>query len=367
MKRGITSILILLFIISGCQPKSTEISNPPKESLIKEEKLVEFKEVSPLFIQSENLERVIGWLSNDEILYVTRQGFEFSLLSYDIVTGESKEITKISDPIIEVKIHPDLTRLAVVTSRNSLSATIHIFSVLGEDIDELIIESSEMYWDWNSLNNEQLFFSAFYEDWTFDSFVYSSDKKELNRINTTDPFGKWGHDSTLQTILWPQNDALSGGAIRELNIETNAFEDSIDSNIIYVESFREITLTVRISEDQKLFLYSLTNIRDGKSATYEMPAVSNYSQWFVPEVEWLADGSMMTYQAAESGLMDTIPTDYEIVHLTPEATDKKSVWKGPYEPFTCSPLGTHCLKGVQLEEMFVVESGRVEPWIEILK
>jgi hypothetical protein len=364
MKRGITSILILLIIISGCQPTTTEISTPPKESLTKEEKLVEFKTLS---IQSENLERVIGWLSNEEILYATRQGLDFSLLSYDIVTGESKEITKISDPIIEVKIHPDLTRLAVVTSRNSLSATIHIFSVLGEDIDELIIESSEMYWDWNSLNNEQLFFSAFYEDWTFDSFVYSSDKRELNRIETTDPFGKWGHDSTIQTILWPQNDALSGGAIRELNIETNSFEDSLDSNIIYVESFREITLTVRISEDQKLFLYSLTNIRDGKSATYEMPAISNYSQWFVPKVEWLADGSMMTYQAAESGLMDTIPTDYEIVHLTPKATDNQAVWKGPYEPFTCSPLGTHCLKGVQLEEMFVVESGRVEPWIEILE
>jgi hypothetical protein len=29
---------------------------------------------------------------------------------------KSKEITKISDPIIDVRIHPDLTKLAVVTS-----------------------------------------------------------------------------------------------------------------------------------------------------------------------------------------------------------------------------------------------------------
>ena len=124
-------------------------------------------------------------------------------------------------------------------------------------------------------------------------------------------------------------------------------------------------MTVRISGNQQFFLYPLTNHVAGKNKTYEMPAVSNYSQWFVPEVDWLADGRMLTYQAAESGLMDSIPTDYELVQLTSESTDKQSIWEGPYGAFTCSPSGTHCLIGVQLEEMLIVESGEVKPWIEI--
>lgn len=363
MKRGITAMLILFIMISGCEPTTTtEISIPPKETLLEQEKP---KEVNLLPIRSENFERVVGWLSNEEILYVTRQGSDFSLSTYHIETAVKKEITKIDAPILEVRIHPDLTKLAVVTSDNSLSATIHIFSVLGDEIDELIIESSEMYWDWDSLNNDQLFFSAFYEDWTYDSFVYSSVKKEVSRIGTSDPFGKWGYESTIHTINWPPDDSLSGGVLREVNVDTMSFKDSIESNIIFVESFKEINLTVRISENQQLFLYTLTNRVDGKNKTYEMPAVSNYSQWFVPEVEWLGDGTMITYQAAESGLMDSIPSDYTLVKLSSADIQEQPIWKGPYESFTCSPIGSHCLIGVQLEGLLVVGSGTKRPWIEI--
>ena len=365
MKRGITTMLILLIVISGCQPTTTtEISKPLKETLPEQEKLLKPKEVNLLSIQSKNFERVVGWLSNEEILYVTRQGSDFSLSTYHIKTGEKKEITKIDDPILEVRIHPDLTKLAVVTSHNSLNATIHIFSVLGDKVDELIIESSEIYWDWDSLNSKQLFFSAFYEDWTYDSFVYSSVKKEVSRMETSDPFGKWGYESTIHTINWPPDDSLSGGSLREVNVDTMSFKDSIETNIIYVESFKEINLTVRISGNQKFFLYTLTNRVDGKNKTYEMPAVSNYSQWFVPEVVWLDDGTMITYQAAESGLMDSIPSQYTLVQLTSDS-DKRSIWQGPYESFTCSPLGSHCLIGAQLEGMLVVGRDTVRPWIEI--
>jgi hypothetical protein len=365
MTRGLTALLILFIFISGCQPTTSEISKPQKDAQTVKPDPLESEEGRRLSIQNQNFERVVGWLTNEEILYVTRQGSDFSLLTYHIETGVSKEITKITDPIIEVRIHPDLSRFAVVTSKNSLSATIHILSGVGEEIDELMIESSEMYWDWDSNHYEQLFFSAFYEDWKFDSFVYSSEKKEISRIETKDPFGKWGHDSTIQTINWPPNDALSGGALRDMNIHSKTFKDSKDSNIIYMESFKEISLVVRISENQENFLYTITNNKDGKNATYEMPAVSNYSQWFVPEVEWLADGRVLTYQAAESGLMDSIPTDYELVQLTSESTVKQSIWEGPYGSFACSPSGTHCLIGVQLEEMLIVESGKVKPWIEI--
>jgi hypothetical protein len=80
-----------------------------------------------------------------------------------------------------------------------------------------------MYWDWDSSHNDQLFFSAFNEEWTFDSFVYSGKTKEINRIETMDPFGKWGYDSTILIINWPENDALSGGALREINSKTISF------------------------------------------------------------------------------------------------------------------------------------------------
>jgi hypothetical protein len=355
-------------IVSGCQPTTPpELLKPSKVTKTEQEKLFIKEEVSRLSIPRVNFDRVVGWVTNEEILYVTRQQSQSSLRLYHTETGESNEITKIVDPIIEVRIHPDLTKLAVVTSSNSLSATIHIFSISGEKIDELTVESSEMYWDWDSSHNDQLFFSAFYEDWTFDSFVYLGKTKEINRIETTDPFGKWGYDSTIQMINWPENDALSGGSLRELNSKTMSFQDSTDSTIIYVESYKEMNLIVRISEDQQLFLYTVINITDGNSATYEMPAISNYSQWFVPEIDWLDDGTIVTFVAKESGLMDTIPKDFTLVQLTHETTSNTSIWEGPYEPFTCTPSGQLCLVGVELKGILKVGSNVLKPWIEIIE
>lgn len=355
-------------IVSGCQPTTPpELLKPPKVTKTEQEKPLIKEEVSRLSIPRVNFDRVVGWVTNKEILYVIHQQSQSSLRLYHTETGESNEITKIVDPIIEVRIHPDLTKLAVVTSSNSLSATIHIFSISGEKIDELTVESSEMYWDWDSSHNDQLFFSAFYEDWTFDSFIYLGKTKEINRIETTDPFGKWGYDSTIQMINWPENDALSGGSLRELNSKTMSFQDSTDSRIIYVESYKEMNLIVRISEDQQLFLYTVTNNKDGKSATYEMPAISNYSQWFVPEIDWLDDGTIVTFVAKESGLMDAIPNDYTLVRLTHETTSKTSIWEGPYEPFTCTPSGQHCLIGVELKGILKVGGNVLKPWIEIIE
>jgi hypothetical protein len=191
--------------------------------------------------------------------------------------------------------------------------------------------------------------------------------KEINRINTTDPFGKWGHDSTIQMINWSENDALSGGSLRELNSKTMSFQDSTDSTIIYVESYKEMNLIVRISEDQQLFLYTVINITDGNSATYEMPAISNYSQWFVPEIDWLDDGTIVTFVAKESGLMDTIPKDFTLVQLTHETTSNTSIWEGPYEPFTCTPSGQLCLVGMELEGILNIGSNVLKPWIEIIE
>jgi hypothetical protein len=63
--------------------------------------------------------------------------------------------------------------------------------------------------------------------------------------------------------------------------------------------------------------------------------------------------------------MDSIPAQYTLVQLTSADSDKQSNWQGPYESFTCSLLGSHCLIGAQLEGMLVVGSGTVKPWIEI--
>jgi len=364
MTRRATCLCIWLLLLTGCQPSASKVPITDETSPDKIAQIPDEKQVIPFTLPEAIFDRVVGWLSNQEVLYITRKQQEFQLHAYNIETGKSRSVLAISDPILEVRIHPDLTRIAAVTSSNSLSATIHIFSITGEKVDELTIESSEMYWDWNSNQASQIFFSAFYEDWSFDSFVYTGETKELNRVDTTDPFGKWGHNSIINVINWLEADSLKGGTIREIDSETMSVKDLQGIHTIYKEANKEGDVTVSISDNQQTFIYTLANIKEGGTSTFELPSISNYSQWSIPEIEWLSDGSLITYEASESGLIDSISSVYKLVRLSRDG-NKTLLMEGAYQPFTCAPSGNQCLIGVQLEEMLMVESGEVIPWIDI--
>lgn len=364
MTRRLICMCLLLLLMAGCQPSAEEVQTPPNDSTPSGfDKMPNEEIAETTLLKVDNFERVVGWLSDEEIVYITRQRDDFLLHTYHIASGVTSNLLTIKDSILEVRIHPDLTKIAIVTSSNSLSATIHIFSVTGEKIDELTIESSEMYWDWHTNRSDKLFFSAFYEDWSFDSFVYSSKTKELKRIVTLDPFGKWGSDSTIHVINSEENDAISGGKERVIDTDTMRFRDLKESNTIYMETFKNLSVTVSISEDQKSFIYTLKDF-NGKSAVFELPSISNYSQWFIPDMELLSDGSLVTYEASESGLMDTISPNYSLVKLSLDATTTE-IAVGPYHLFTCSPSGQRCLIGVHLEEILMIESGQKTPWIQL--
>ena len=322
--------------------------------------------VQPLSVPVDQFERVVGWLSDQEIAYIIRDQNEFHIQTYHIKTGAIREILTISEPILEVRIHPNLDKIGVVTSENILSASIHIYSVIGEKIDELIIESSEMYWDWDSSQSQQIFFSAFYEDWSFDSFIYSTETKELKRVDSADPFGKWGSDSNLNVINWQEGESLTGGAILNIDSETMKVQELPGNHTIYMESSNEMSMKVSISADQQFFIYTLIRTEDGKTTSFELPSISNYSQWFIPEIEWLSDGTIFTFEAKESGLMDTISPEYSLVKLSIDST-KKVVHKGPYQSFACAPLGESCLIGAQLENLLFVGSGESSSWIEVIE
>lgn len=366
MLRVIRIILLSVLILSGCQKHAVETKKTEPKNDIESEHSIVNEKPPTLTLNSENFDRVVGWLSENEILYVTRQQSQYQLHKYELDSGDYKTILKIEEPILDVRIHPNLKEIAVVTSENSLSATIHLFAVTGESKDKLTIESSEMYWDWHPVKSDRIFFSGFYEDWSFDSFFYSGTTKELTRIETTDPFAKWGHDSVLFTLNWPENDSLSGGTIQEINVETLDVQQTEESNVIHVESSGAGMLKITVSDNQETFIYSLTRFSDGRTTTFELPAISNYSQWFVPEIDWLNDGSILTFKASEVGLMDTIPTEYSLVHLS-HLDKETTIWKGPYGVFACSPSGENCLVGVQLEELVNVKNDEVVRWIEIVE
>jgi hypothetical protein len=249
-------------------------------------------------------------------------------------------------------------------SGNSLNATILITSIDGSIMDKLTIQSSELYVDWHSTNVNLLLITAFNEDWTFDTFAYSSITQEMNRIPSEHPILKWTHDVNLMAINWSPEDALSGGTISEISLKTSEINETEESGYIYFDFYKNIFVSVKIDKEKEQFIYTLTNVTSNDVQIYRTPALSNYSQWFVPEFFWTEDNSFLTYIASKPGLVDSFDGDLHLAEFTFSAMIVKES-EVTFSELMCTPSGDRCLTGSRLESIIDLESGDIVQWLEI--
>ena len=94
-----------------------------------------------------------------------------------------------------------------------------------------------------------------------------------------------------------------------------------------------------------------------------MPLVSNYSEWVIPEIEWINGESFLYKGALRSGQLDELSSEFNLyLH---EVGVSKIITEGlDADSITCSPSGKRCLNGYTFEEVIEVESGDRRNWIE---
>jgi hypothetical protein len=359
----VSVVFCILLFLSGCtdEKKPSHISNNPP--------LVELnpvtQETQKRYTARDNeFDRVVGWISETTLVTVERDLGEYRVYTYDVETAKKLLIKTVDEPIIDVKIHPSKKYLAIIMSGNSLNATILITSIDGSTMDKLTIQSSELYVDWHSTNVNLLLITAFNEDWTFDTFAYSSLTQEMNRIPSLHPILKWTDDVNLMAINWSPEDALSGGTISEISMRTSEISETDESGYIYFDFYENILVSVKIDKVNEQFIYTLTNVTTNEVQIYQTPALSNYSQWFVPEFFWTEDNSFLTYIASKSGLVDSFDGELHLAEFNfTEMIVKDS--EVTYSKLMCTPSADRCLTGPRFESIIDLESGDIVQWLEI--
>lgn len=357
-------VFVVIFFLGSCTNDSTIISPTTEPPPIVHSQENEEPTLQKYSTENSIFDRVVGWMSETSLIMIEREKDDSHVYSYDVFTAEKKLITTVNQPVIQVKIHPSKEHLAIIMSDNSLTATIQIVTVEGKTMDELTIESSEVYIDWHTTDVNLLLITAFNKDWTFDTFTYSSLTQEMTIIPTHHPILKWSSEDKLVAINWTSEDGLLGGKMMEISTNTSEVNETEESGYIYFDMYKDYLVSVKIDSDHEEFVYTLTNVITNDSKVYRSPALSNYSQWFVPEIIWTEDYSFLTYIATKPGLIDSFDGELLLTEFNLVGENVKNA-DFSYSTLQCTPSGDLCLSGTQYEEIWDLVSGDAFNWLEI--
>ncbi|BAQ11368.1 hypothetical protein OXB_2897 [Bacillus sp. OxB-1] len=363
MKKWLLALSIATTLwLAGCKGEPVEqaeespvITEPPEQQVEEVN-----RNLHQLDVDLESFHFVADWLSDEEVVYVEKKEDLYEVKTFNMTTGAIETIYEDPSIIIDVLIHPSKEFLLIHTSDNPLSATVKILSMEGTVEDEIVVESSELGIEWNDSDPYQILLTAFHEDWSFDLFLYDGHENYLELVELEDPFPKWFGKNSI-AFSHVEDHALDGGTIQIYDPATGNQRDLELSDIVYFDTYRDSLLVVRIDEkDEAVYTWMET---DGTIRhQWKLPAVSNYSEWVISEIAWVADDELFLISPETGGLIDELQSPMQLIQM--KGRQQKVVAEDVEAVLPrCSPSGKRCLTGFTSETLIHTETGEKEAWL----
>lgn len=303
---------------------------------------------------------IADWLTDSKIAYVEKNQGIYTVNSFDLKTGETDTLYEDDAMIIDVLIHPSKKHILLHTSNNPTSANVKIISTDGLVEEEVEVASTELAIEWNDIDPSLILLTAFHQDWTFDLFMYNGNKDFFSLLEIDDPFPKWfGTDSIA--IGQVDDHLLDGGDVLTYTPSDGQWRNFGLEGVVYFDTYKDTILTVQINADMEAD-YSLMGLDGTLRSEWTMPAISNYSEWVIPEVEWTSGDDLFMATADEGGLLDELDTPYRLVRIN-EAVQTVVADGIEAVPPRCSPSGQLCITGFSSETLIDVDSGKLRNWL----
>ncbi len=311
-----------------------------------------------LELDSAKFHFVVGWLNDVEIVFVEKEDSDYHLKSFNVKTGEIDLLFKDSMIIVDALIHPNKDMILIHASNDSTSANLKMISLEGEVLDEISISSSELAIEWNDIDPNLILLTAFYQDWTYDVFLYNGNEKEINSISLEDPFPKW-LGSQIVTVHIPEH-PLDGGSLHLYDWVSKTIEPLPHDDIVHFETSGKSLLIVKIVNGEAE--YQIINQAGTNLNSWTLPAVSNYSEWIIPDISWIGDESIITLAASGGGELDNLSEPFMLVKL--EKGEQVVINKNSnLTALKCSPDGEKCLTGNSSEKLIDIREKEEFTWL----
>ncbi|MFJ8066728.1 hypothetical protein ACIQYS_19235 [Psychrobacillus sp. NPDC096426] len=367
MKKAVVLILCLFFL-QACKEKDLQVETP--DSTITQEvppsfpsdvELAPSKKIPSLQLNRSVFHSVIGWMSDDEILFILMENAEWTVQSYTLSTETWKTIYATTTPIIQGEIHPDKEMILLHTSSNSSSAEVVLLHKDGHVAQSLFFESAEIYMNWHPENPNLIVFSTFYEDWTYDTFIFDGTTQSLQAIEVENPFVKWYDGNRLMVFKWAES-SLDGSELYFYSVKDETLEETSLNHLLDIQNLGASMLYITINEQQNQFEYRIEEKETNRVYEWTSPAVSNYSEWIVPNVSIIQPNQLIILQAKKSGNVDEF-TDKSVLSSI-SLNGVKQLGEIDAQPIDCSPNGAVCLGGYEKENWIQLEPFKEQIWLE---
>ncbi|MFJ7971421.1 hypothetical protein [Psychrobacillus sp. NPDC096389] len=367
--KKVAVLILCLFLLQACVGKNKQVVVPvtpnteeAPQTLPSDVDITPSAKIPSIKLDRSVFHSVIGWMSDDEILFILMENGEWTVQSYTLSSEKWKTIYTTTTPIIQGEIHPGKEMVLLHTSSNSSSAEVLLLHKDGYIAQSLFFESAEMYMNWHPENPNLIVFTTFYEDWTYDTFIYDGTTQNLEAIEVDNPFVKWYDENRLMVFKWAES-SLDGSELFFYSIKEKTIEKTSWNHLLDVQNLGGSMLYMTINEPQNQFEYRLEEKKTNQVFEWTSPAVSNYSEWIIPNMSIIQPDELIMLQSKQAGNVDAF-TDRSVLSSI-SLNGSKQFGEIDAGPIDCSPNGAVCLGGYEKENWIQLDPFKEQIWLDL--
>ncbi len=364
--RQMFSVILLFAVIylAGCEKTSGSGLHPGsgQDSLDKSSPSTGPVEEEPIPITGIDgiFSQVSGWLTEEEIVYITNnQDGGSSVFLYDLYAGKSSILYKTPYPVISAEISPDSKRILIHSAPSSYEADITIIDHGGSVLFEQKVPSFELTAEWNKADADKILITAFKEDWSYVVYNLNLSNSVMVEMDEFPPFALWQSNEKLYYLDWDADGTSLQVPLKERSLSGGS-EKTVLTAAHYLDASISTLLAIETKQDTGTAVYHF--FQDGEETAYklEVPQLSSFSGWIVPEHDWMTDKELLHFQPLDSGEADFYSQGFNLVKYDVVTGSQKVVMEGMENaPLACGPDVEYCLYGFQLEKLINLKTGNV--------
>ncbi|MDQ0197305.1 YqgU-like beta propeller domain-containing protein [Neobacillus ginsengisoli] len=355
---------VLIFFLGACSNPIHSKPISPARNEKKKASLTDFngKWKIPISIPEGEFYKISGWISEDQVLYITNHEQTSNVYHYNLLSGKSVLVYKSDHPIVTVQISPSKRYILIQSSPSTYEGVVTVINTKGSEIWKQSIAAYELAFEWNPYNDSEILVSKFNEDWTFKMMLVDlKGSPKASDISLPQPFNKWIDKETLAYINWDNtNPSLFAPLmIKELGDEK---EKTISPAVFQFTAFRHLLLTITVNEqDKSKAIYSFYDKEKRPISTFTIPQLTTYSDWLVPFNDYNdKKQEFISFRPLKSTEFDSYTEGYQLVSYDLKKGSSKLILGAlKNEPLNFSPSGEACLYGNSFEKVIDLKAKKI--------
>jgi hypothetical protein len=356
-------LFFLILILGACVQKEQVIQKVP----VKNEKpkspvtyTIGDKWKLPISIPVGEFSKLVGWLSENQVLYITNLEQTSSIYRYDLLTGKNKLIYKSENPIVNAQISPSKKSILIHASQSSSEGLVTIIDAKGDEILKKSFQSYELVFEWNPYDESQVLVTKFAEDWSFQVFLLDLKRSNTSELDLTQPFFKWIDGNEIALINWDEEHSLFA-PLKVKNLE-NGTEKTLFPSVIYFSAYRDLLMTISVDEHKEsLSTYSFFDKKMKKIFTFSMPQLTRYSDWVVPFYDYNEQKrQLISLRPLSGGEIDSYSDGFQLLTYDLKNGSSNLIMDGLENvPMILSPTSEALLYGNRLEKVIDLNAKKI--------